>query len=97
MNSRRVKVVCITRCFLVLFCFVLFFTFCLVAWFLLAQISLTSYSPSLLLEVYVYSRERKLMLILKERNKLVDYHIRLKENDLSFSRAPALRLVMCTV
>ena len=74
-----------------LFCFVLFFfTFCLVAWFLLAQISLTSYSPSLLLEVYVYSRERKLMLI------LVDYHIRLKENDLSFSRAPA-RLLMCTV
>ena len=95
MNSRRGKVVCITRCFLVLFCFV-FFTFCLVAWFLLAQISLTSYSPSLLLEVYVYSRERKLMLILKEKNKLVDYHIRLKENDLSFSRAPA-RLLMCTV
>ena len=69
-----------------LFCFVLFFffTFCLVAWFLLAQISLTSYSPSLLLEVYVYCRERKLMLILQERNKLVDCHIRLKENDLSF-------------
>ena len=81
-----------------MFCFVLFcfFTFCL-AWFLLAQISLTSYSPSLFLEVYVYSRERELRLILKERNKLVDYHIRLKENDLSFSRAPALRLLMCAV
>ena len=93
MNSRRG-----VHYLMFLFCFVLFFfTFCLVAWFLLAQISLTSYSPSLLLEVYVYSRERKLMLILKEKNKLVDYHIRLKENDLSFSRAPALRLVMYTV
>ena len=70
MNSRRGKVVCITRCFLVLFCFV-FFTFCLVAWFLLAQISLTSYSPSLLLEVYVYSRGKKINAHL-EREKQID-------------------------
>ena len=70
MNSRRVKVVCITRCFLVLFCF-FFFTFFLVAWFFLAQISLTSCSPSLLLEVYVYSRGKKINAYL-EREKQID-------------------------
>ena len=38
-NFRRVKVVCITRCFFVLSCFVFFLHIfnCLIAWFLLAQ------------------------------------------------------------
>ena len=45
------------------------------------KISLTSYSPSVLLEVYVYSRERKLILISKKGNKMIDHYTCLKENE----------------
>ena len=38
---------------------------------------------TVLLEVYVYSRERRLVLILKKREiyKMIDHHTRLKENE----------------
>ena len=38
---------------------------------------------TVLLEVYVYSRERRLVLILKNREiyKMIDHHTRLKENE----------------